>query len=367
MSIFTRKAIYLDHASATPLRKEVISAMKGYYSREFYNPSSIYDEGRKVKDALESARTRIARVLHAGAKDIVFTSGGTESDNLAILGSYEYAKDKIDRPHIIVTKHEHPAILEAAHEAERKGAELSIVERNEIKDAIRENTVLISVSLVQGETGEVIRAKDIGRKVREIRRENESEFPYLHLDASQAVLTEDLNVDTLHADLLTLDAAKIYGPKGSGVLVVRPWVKLRPLLWGGGQERGLRSGTENVSACLGLAEALMLANLEKEANRKHFETLRRAFVELVQYEIPTAIINGEGNVAPHIVSVTLPGKLHEFVAVQLAERRVLVSTGSSCSSEKDEEDKEAIRFSFGIDTTLKEVRDAARILKEILL
>jgi cysteine desulfurase len=341
--------------------------MEAFYSREFYNPASIYDGGERVRSILESHRTKIARILHAGTKDVIFTSGGTESDNLAILGAYEYAKDKIDRPHIIVTEHEHPAILEAAREAERRGAELSVVKKADIATAIKENTVLISVSLVQGETGEVLHAKDIGRKVREIRKQNESEFPYFHLDASQAALTEDLNVDTLHADLLTLDAAKIYGPKGSGVLVVRPWVKLRPILLGGGQERGLRSGTENVPACVGFAEALSLAHEEKRRNTQHFENLKIAFIDAVQKDIPEAIINGEGRIAPHIVSVTMPGKLHEFIAISLAEKGVSVSTGSSCSSNKEEDDKEAVRFSFGIHTTLREVTLAARILKEILL
>lgn len=367
MSFFTPKKIYLDYAAATPMREEVIKSMKPYLTEEFYNPSAIYDEGKQVKRALEAAREQIARILHAGTRDVIFTSGGTESDNLAILGTYEYARTKIEHPHIIVLEHEHPAILEAAREAEHRGAEVSIVSPENIVSSIKENTVLISVSLVQSETGEIFRSGKIGREVREYRKNRHSEFPYVHLDLSQAALTEPLNVDTLQADLATLDAAKIYGPKGSGVLVVRPWVTLRPLLVGGGQERGLRSGTVNLSASIGFAKALELAESEKTDLKRRLTEIKDHFLERLALEIPHSVVNGGPHTAPHIVSVSIPGALHEFIAVCLAEKGVLVSTGSSCSSQKDEADKEALRFSFGRETTKTHVEHAARILREVLI
>lgn len=373
MRLFPKKTIYLDYAAATPLRKEAKRAMEKYFSEEFCNPSAVYEQGMDTRRALEDARTRVARILHAGSKDIIFTSGGTESDNLAILGTFEQAKDAVDHPHIIVLADDHPAILEAAREAERRGALLSIVSAADVVSHITENTVLISLSLCNSETGQIVRAGRIGRAIREARRKNESEYPYLHLDASQAVVTQPVNIDTLQADLLTLDAGKIYGPKGVGALVVRPWAHLRPLLVGGGQERGLRSGTENIPGIIGFAESLSRLEAEREEMVPRFQALKARFIDLLQREVPEAIVNGrsaaaeEGETVPNIVSVTIPGKLHEFLAIALAERGVLVSTGSSCSSRKDEDDKEAIRFSFGRDTSQEDIENAVRNLKSVLL
>jgi cysteine desulfurase len=348
--------------------------MEKYLSRDFYNPSSIYDEGRVVRQALEEARTQVARIVHAGTKDVIFTSGGTESDNLAILGALEEVMKTIPRPHIIVAEHEHSAIIEAARAAERRGAELSIVPVEEIVAQMRDNTALISLSLVNGETGEINPVARIGRAVRASRKARASlpagrqnAYPLLHVDASQAALTQHINVDTLQADLLTLDAGKIYGPKGAGALIVRPWAHLVPQMVGGGQERGLRSGTENLPGIAGFAEALSLADAQREVLAGQMKELRELFVLHLRDELPEAIVNGGESAAPNIVSVTIPGKLHEYLAVALAEKGVLVSAGSSCRSRKDGGEQEALRFSFGRATSARDIERAVRALGEVLI
>lgn len=358
--------IFLDYASATPVRREVKRAMEKFLSDEFYNPSAIYAEATKPRQALEEAREVIARAVKAGKKDVVFTSGGTEADNLAILGTFEAAKAHVSKTHIIVCKSDHPAILEAAREVERRGGEVSVVSVEEIVHAIKDTTVLVSLSLCSSETGELVPAARIGRAIREKRKLRQSTYPYFHLDASQAIVSESINVDALHADLISLDAGKIEGPKGVGALVVRPGVEVRPILLGGGQERGLRSGTENIPGIVGFAKALELLETERHKNVDRFVQLKTAFLNTAR-EIPSIQINGGEEAVPHIVSVTIPGKLHEFLAILLDEHGVMVSTGSACSSRKDEPDKEAMRFSFCRETTKKEVEKAARILREIVL
>ncbi len=376
MSFFGKKRIYLDSASATPVAPEVRRAMEKYFSKDFYNPSAIYGEGAKINAELLELRKRVAKLLHVSQRDIVFTSGGTESDNLAILGVFEATKEKLERPHIITLNTEHSAILETVYEAGKRGAEVTIIETDEegkvnpedIKNALRENTALVTLSYASSEVGTIQHVGKIGRIIREFRKKNGTAYPYLHIDASQAINTLSIDPEALNADLVTLDGGKIYGPKGSGVLIVRPGVLIRPQMLGGGQERGLRSGTENMSAIAGIVEALVALDKRREDDAKKFKALRELFVSLLESEIPEAKINGSrGNCLSNIVSITLEGKLHEFLAIKLDKEGVLVSTGSSCSSNKNEEDKEALRFSFDRYTSENDIKSAVRILKSILL
>jgi cysteine desulfurase len=375
------KRIFLDYASATPMRKESIRAMEEYLDGDFYNPSSIYKEGAGVKNALEEMRKGVARAVHAGGKDVVFTSGGTESDNLAIFGVYEALKEKVSKPHIITLDTEHPAILEAVYESERRGAEITVVETTngmitaeEIMKHVKETTVLVTLSYVNGEVGTILPVGRIVRELRQYKKQNRKKqgdtYPYLHVDASQALTTMAIHVDTLGADLLTLDSGKIYGPKGVGALIVRPGVEIKAQMLGGGQERGKRSGTENVAGIAGFVKALELLETEREKDIHKITECRDLFiqgVEELREKIPEIKINGGEECAPHIVSITIPGKLHEFVAIQLDRKGILVSTGSSCSARKNEEDKEALRFSFGKYTTETKIKTAIRTLKGILL
>jgi len=353
MGLFSKKRIFLDYAGGRD------------------NPSTIYAEGVRVKKNLEESRTRIARILHAGSKDVIFTSGGTESDNLAILGTFEKAKEKIITPHIVISSVEHPAITETAKEVKRRGGEVSIVladeegriSPQEILNVITENTVLVSLGLTNGETGAIQPTSKIGRLIREYRKKNETNFPYFHVDAGQAANFLDLNVETLRADLLTVDSSKVYGPRGVGCLIMRPGVVIHPIIFGGGQERGLRPGTENVSAIFGFSEALALADKNKEKESARLNLLREHFVKEIKKKIPNVVINGpEDYTLPNIVSLSVPDVLAEFMAIKLDQKGIAVSVGSACNSRKNEPDKEALRFSFGRDTTKAEIVRAVEAL-----
>lgn len=337
--ILKKKRIFLDHAGGEG------------------NPSGIHKEGAEAKLKLEDARRGIARLLHSQARDIVFTSGGTESDNLVILGVFEAARQKITKPHIIITDNEHPAITESAREAERRGAELSILPIEKIAESIRENTVLVSVVYVNNETGAINPVPKISRTIKDYRRKHSSLFPYLHTDATQAVEYLPVDVERLGVDLMTL----------GDILVVRPRVEIRPLIMGGGQERGLRAGTQNLKSILETLEFLKLCKVERNGKFKRAEELKKVFLEELEARVPSAKINTPKESLPSIVSITLPNVLHEFIAIKLDERGVAVSTGSSCDSSKNEKDKEALRFSFGDKTTAKDVREAVRILEEVMI
>lgn len=348
MSLFRKKRIFLDYASGHD------------------NPSGIHKEGRDARIKVSEARDKFAKALGVQSRDIIFTSSGTESDNLAILGVFEEAKKRgVEHPHIIVGEREHPAVLESALEAKRRGGELTI--SNEPLKHLKPNTVLVSMMYVNNETGEINPIPKIARALREERRKAGTQYPYLHTDASQALSTLPVFVSTLGVDLLTLDTSKFGGPKGCGVLVVRPPVTLHPLIFGGGQERGLRSGTENVSAIVASRDALenALSTRDKESSR--LRAIQKLFIRLLEEGFPNAVINTKEDSVPNIVSVSFPGFLHEFLAVKLDEESVAVSTGSSCSSLKDEADKEALRFSFGRDTRESDIKEVIRILKKVVI
>ncbi len=353
MNLFPKKRIFLDYAGGKD------------------NPSAIYAEGVEVKQKLEEARTRIARILHAGSKDIIFTSGGTEADNLAILGVFEKAKEKIQKPHIIISSVEHSAISETAKEVERRGGEVTVIQVDEdgrispqeVLNAVKENTILISIGLANGETGTVQPVSKIGRLVREYRKEKNTVFPYLHTDASQATNFLDLSVESLRVDLMTLDGSKVSGFHGSGCLVVRPNVNFLPIIFGGGQERGLRSGTENVFSIVNFAEALVLANKNREKESERLNSLRKYFIEEIKKKIPNVVINGAEEYAlPNIVNLSIPNILAELVALKLDQKGIMVSVGSACNSRKNIPDRETIRFSFGKFTTKNEIVRALKAL-----
>lgn len=363
MNLFPKKRIFMDYAGGKD------------------NPSAIYAEGVEAKKRLEEARTQIARIIHAGSKDIIFTSGGTEADNLAILGIFEAAKTpSVWNPltlgvnkklHIIISSFEHPAISETAKEVERRGGEVTVVQTDEkgrispqeILNAVKENTILISIGLANGETGTIQPMSKIGRMVREYRKEKETNLPYLHTDASQAANFLDLNVESLRVDLMTFDGSKLSYSHGSGCLVVRPNVNLHPIIFGGGQERGLRSGTENVSAIVGFAESLILADKNREKESERLNSLRKYFIEEIKKKIPNVVINGsEEYTLPNIVSLSIPNILAEFVALKLDQKGIMVSVGSACNSRKNLPDKETLRFSFGKFTTKSEIVRALKAL-----
>lgn len=386
MNLFPPRRIYLDYASTTPVLKEVEKEMSRFWRQDFHNPSSIYKEGVAAKSALDSYRRRVAKVLHVSKRDIVFTASGTEANNLAILGTFEKALETMKKPQIIVSAIEHPSVMEAAFEVERRGGEISVVPVDEhgvikfevLKKLIKKNTFLISIMLANNELGTIEPVAKVGRLVREVRAKRGSSYPYLHTDASQAPNYLPINVETFHADLLTLDASKIYGPKGIGLLVVRPSVGIRPITLGGGQERGLRSGTESLALIAGFSKALEIADKDREKEVLRMKNLQKFFMNEVGEIVPNAVINTPELSLPNIVSVSIPNKLSELLALAFDRKGVMVSTGSSCSLRDDNDGSDVLRaigkpdlasatlrFSFGRFTTEKDLRKVLKIFSVI--
>ncbi len=346
MGIFKRARIFLDFAGGES------------------NPSAIHSEGKGVRARLNEARLQVSRLLACQARDIVFTSGGTEADNLAIIGVVEKAKAKIERPHIIISSLEHPAVYESAKQLESWGVEVTTIEPEggvinpqTVLKNIRESTVLVSIVYGAGETGAINPVPKIARLIKDLRNKRGTEYPYIHTDASQAYEFLPVDIGRLPVDLITLDR----------VLVVRPNVSISPIIVGGGQERGLRSGTEDVVAIEKFVKSFKLSVMRQDSYAKKMNRLKKLFVEELEANVPAARINTPKESLPNIVSITIPNKLHEFLAIKLDERGVAVSTGSSCDSTKNERDKEALRFSFGEKTKESEIKKAIRILKDVVI
>lgn len=388
MSWFNQnKRIFLDYASATPVLPEVEKAMEKYFSQDFYNSSAIYEEGVRVGKEMQDCRARVARALGVSPKDIIFTSGGTESDNLAILGTFEKSFEKFERPHIIISSIEHPAVIASAEEVVRRGGEMSVLPVDEegivsseaLKKLLKKNTFLVSVSLANGEIGTIEPVSKLARIVKEYRKKNKSIYPYFHTDASQAVGFLGADREKLQADLITLDSSKIYGPKGVGALVVRNTVKMYPTIFGGMQEGGRRAGTINPALISGFTIALEIALKDMEKESKRLEAFRQYFIESVEKNLPGAIVNGaEVYHLPNILSISIPGVLSELILLKLDRAGVLASAGSTCSYDetisgspviralgKDEVSESTIRFSFGRFTTQDDIKSAVEIFCRI--
>lgn len=324
----------MDHSATTPVAAEVLEAMLPYFSQRFGNASSLHGFGREAKEALEESRQRVARLLHAHPGEIVFTSGGTESDNLALRGiAY---KNRNSGRHIITSQIEHPAILETCHSLEREGFSVTylpvnregLIELSELERAIRPDTILISIMHANNEVGTIQPLEEVGRLAadRDI---------YLHTDAVQTVGKIPVDVEAMGADLLSLSAHKLYGPKGVGALYIRRGTKMQSLSTGGGHERNLRSGTENVAGIVGLARAADLAREEMAAEGQRLVQLRDRLAALVLGRVKDAWVNGS-------LEKRLPGSLNfgfsyvegESLLLYLDSKGIAVSTGSACSSHK---------------------------------
>jgi len=323
--LFNKKRIFLDYASATPVLPEVKQVMEKYWSREFYNPNAIYKEGVMVKRDVDEYRTKIARILDVAKETVVFTSGGTESNTWAIRGTRKH--------HAIIDEASHPSVFEAA-----KGMDISTWNASSPL-FIRRNTILISTVTTENK---------IGRQVREWRKKNDTTLPLLHIDASQTAAYFNVGLEALSCDLLTLDSAKLYGPKGIGVLVIRKGVELEvpPI------------GTPAVPLIAGFAKALEIAVRDRESEHKRLELFSVEFMELIQQSLPQALVTRS---LPNVVHVSVPGILPEFLVLALDRAGILVSTGFACNSNKPEPPDTPVRVSFGRFTTEKEARRAAKI------
>lgn len=331
--------LYLDNAATTPVRPEVLEAMTPFLTRWFGNPSSHHTVGEAAADALADARARVARILGMRAGDIVFTSGGTEADNLAIKGIALGALQASGRRHVVTTPIEHEAILESAEYLRRlHGFEATLVgvdaharvSPDAVAAALRDDTALVSVGYANNEVGTVQDVAAIAAVARERR-------VAVHIDAVQAAGWLPLSAADLGIDAISLAGHKLGAPKGTGVLGVRGRVPLEPLLHGGGQERGRRSGTENVAGAVGFATALELAEAERAEAAARVAALRDRFIARVLAAVPSAALTGDPvHRLPGTASFTFAGTSGEAVLLELERRGVVSSSGSACAAGSDE-------------------------------
>lgn len=329
------REIYLDHAATTYIRPEVVKAMEKYYSQEFGNPGSFHTIGLRAKEAMNQARETIKTLINADKpEEIVFTGSGTESINLALKGIARANKEK--GKHIITSKIEHEAVLETCYYLEKhEGFEITYLDvdkcgrvcHNELKKAIRDDTILISIMYANNEVGTIQPIKQLSK----IAKEHNILF---HTDACQAGGTLNMDVKDLGVDLMTLNSSKIYGPKGVGLLYVRRGIKIQAIIHGGGQENKLRSGTQNIPGIVGFAKALELGQAEKEKENKRLIQLREKLIKGIQETIPKTFLNGHPiERLPNNVNVTILDVEGEAMMLYLNEHGICASSGSACTSQ----------------------------------
>ena len=384
MHIKKQRRIYLDYAGATPIDKEVLK-VTSLVQKEFHgNPSSLHREGRDAKKIMEDARIKIAGLMSAHPDEIIFTSGGTEANKREREGGGEKRRKKKRRKRKI----EKGVVCEQIRKLEREGAEVTylkpdnqgLIDPKSLRDALRPNTVLVSIIYANNEIGTIEPVKDIAKVVRHFRTEHKQSLPYFHTDAAQAACYLSLDTTKLGFDLITIDGGKIYGPKSTGILYKKRSVELLPQMLGGGQERGLRSGTENVSLVTGLAKALEINEKLKARESVRVGKLRDYFIKKL-IEISGASINGTiSERLPNNVSVCIKSLDAEFAVYQLDERGIAVSSASTCMNLKEDSysyvveeigrsdcKSSSLRFSLGRSTSKSDIDICLRALKEVLL
>ncbi|NLA08220.1 MAG: cysteine desulfurase [Parcubacteria group bacterium] len=335
------KRIYLDYASTTPVSKEVIKTMLPYFDQFFGNPSAIYEEGRLAKKSIETARKQIADLLSVKPEEIIFTNGGTESINLAIFGIANFYRFQFSQPEIIISSIEHPAVLESAQKLEKLGFKIikievdkkGMINLKQLENSLNKQTLLISIILANNEIGTIEPIKKIKKIVENFRFNNKTLFPIFHTDACQAAEYLDIKPKKLGVDLMSLNGGKIYGPKATGLLYKKEGIELEPIIFGGGQEKKYRSGTENVSGIVGLATALKLAQQEKEKESARLKKLRDYLINEVLRSIPKTFVNGDlKNRLPNNAHFTILDVEGEALILKLDQCGIAVSTGSACHS-----------------------------------
>lgn len=336
-----KKLIYLDYAATTPLDPSVAALVKVTQEKNFGNASSIYELGMQAKFEIETARKSIADIIGAREREIVFTAGGTESVNLALFGVVRNAIALgVKKPHLIVSAIEHHAVLESAKALNAEGVELSILKTDgfgfvnlkELTRVIKKNTVLVSVMYANNEIGTIEPIAELAKVIRKINLNRKHKILF-HTDACQAAGTLDLNVNKLGVDLMTLNASKIYGPKQIGLLYVRSGFQIKPLIYGGGQERGLRSGTENTAGIVGFAKALEISEKLKTTENKRLAILQRYLIKEIKKSISQTVLNGPEILRlPNNINFSFRGVDGEALLLYLDAQGFAVSTGSACAS-----------------------------------
>lgn len=379
--------IYLDHAAATPVSKKALARMEPYFREDFFNPSASYLPAKKVAGDYAEAKGAIARAIGAKAADLVITAGATEANNLAFTvceGDFSGGcfNDGARGGRVLYLATEHDSVRKVGEKyggTEIRVLPSGVIDLDDLRAKLSDEVILVSVSLANNELGTIQPLSEISRILREARFSRLARGVrrplYLHSDASQAMNLLDINVARLGVDLLTLNSAKVYGPKGVGALFVSHEVRLSPVTVGGGQERGLRSGTENVPGVVGFAEALTEAKERIGSNRKKYAELRRLFLANLQgYEL----VNRKHSLDNFVV-LCYNGIDAERLIFLLEDRGVLVSTGAACAASKgershvlaaigltDSEINGSLRISFGETNDKAQVLEAAQIINEVV-
>jgi cysteine desulfurase len=369
--------IYLDNAASTPIHEKVISEMIPYFKEQYGNPSSIHKYGRFANTAIHNARRRIASLINAESNEILLTSGGTESNNTALYGIAHSTKGK----HIITSSVEHDAILEPCNRLEKEGFQITylpvdkygLVNPEDVEKEISSDTFLISIMFANNEVGTIQPVEQIGKITSE-------KGVLFHTDAIQAIGKTPINVKELGVDLLSMSSHKINGPKGVGALYIRKGVKIEPFILGGGQEKGLRSGTENVAGIVGFGMACELAKKDMKQNQEYFKKLGTKLVSEIVKEIPYAKLNGHPEKRiPNNIHLTFLGVNGEDLIIKLDESKIAASTGSACSVKvqkashvlkamgfSHEQITGSLRLTIGITNTEEEIDHTVKVLKKIV-
>ena len=367
--------IYMDHSATSPVRKEVYKAMEPYLKESFGNASTFYSLGREAKVAMENARKSVAKLIGAYPEEIIFTSGGTESDNIAIQGIAYKLQSK--GKHIITSSIEHPAVIETCKGLEKKGFKVTylpvyengIVKVSDLEKAITDETILITIMHANNEIGTIQPIAEIG----EVAKEHKIKF---HCDAVQSVGKIPVDVNELNIDLLSISAHKLYGPKGVGALYIRKRTRLEPILYGGGQENNLSPGTENIPGIVGFAKACQIAETELESNVAYLTRLRDKLINGVLNNIEKSYLNGDREKRlPGNINFRFTGIEGESIILMLDGKGIAGSTGSACSSKKltashvlkaigleDADSHGSLRLTLGLENTEEEVDT---VIKEI--
>lgn len=383
-----KTTIYLDHAAATPLDDQVLEAMKPYFSENFYNPSASYLAAASVKADLEKARESVAHWLGTRPGTITFTAGGTEANNLALFG----IMNKYPGSHVVSSALEHDSILKPLERLKQKGWKYTlvapktdgIVDPETVKKSITNRTVLVSIMYANNEIGTVQPIKEIAALIsaeRKNRQKTANPLPiFLHTDACQAANYLDLHVSRLRVDMMTLNGGKIYGPKQSGILYASGKTGLEPIIFGGGQENGLRSGTENVAGSIGFAKALDLAQSRRQTERTRLAEIQDVFIKELAEKIPEIVINGSlYKRLPNNVHITIPNTDNERLVFALDALGIQCAAGSACSASKDlashvlkalgldeSAARASLRFTMGHNTSQKDVLKTVAELASVL-
>ena len=373
--------IYLDNAASTAVHPEVVKEMLPYFDVQYGNPSSIHQFGRKAKNAIQKARKQVAALIDAEPDEILFTSGGTESNNTILYGITKLQGSHLDQNHIITSSIEHEAILQPCKKFENIGIKITylpvdehgIVNPDDITNSINPHTVLVSIMFANNEVGTIQPIKEISEICKKY------QIPF-HTDAVQAVGKVPINVKELGVDALSISSHKINGPKGIGALFIKKGVIITPQILGGGQENGMRSGTENVASIVGFGKACEIAKERLNENISHFQTLHSSMLSKIVKEISHVKLNGHpGKRIFNNIHLTFLGVQGEDLIIKLDEHGIAASTGSACSVHTQkashvlkamgfnhEQITGSLRMSFGYMNTLNEVEQTVEVLKKVV-